>query len=385
MISISELVERVEKINPNNKDGSWKYIDIASVDRFQKKIVLESVSDITSDSAPSRARQLVFAGDIIISTVRPNLNTVAIVPKELDGAIASTGFCVLRPNKLKVEAKYLFYYVKSEAFVNSLVKLATGANYPAVSDKIIKEQQFKKISLCEQKKIATILDKADGIRQKREQAIKLADDFLHTMFQKTFNSQSFLLNGWEQKELKDIALIQTGPFGTQLHKEDYIENGIPLINPTNIKNGIIIPNFKLCVERHKYDKLKEYHLKKGDIIMGRRGEMGRCALINDKEDGWFCGTGSLFIRLNTPNEILSFYLNEYLSSEAIKNFLKKESRGVTMANLNKDIVGKIKINIPSANALTSFMKVKLKVDSIKKKINHSDLETLLSSLSKKYF
>ena len=111
MISISDLVEKVEKINPNNKYGSWKYIDIASVDRFQKKIVLESVSDITPDSARSRARQLVFAGDIIISTVRPNLNTVAIIPKELDGAIASTGFCVLRPNKLKVDTKFLFHYV----------------------------------------------------------------------------------------------------------------------------------------------------------------------------------------------------------------------------------------------------------------------------------
>lgn len=116
--------------------------------------------------------------------------------------------------------------------------------------------------------------------------------------------------------------------------------------------------------------------------MGRRGEMGRCALINDKEDGWFCGTGSLFIRLKTPNEILSFYLNEYLSSDSIKNFLQKESRGVTMANLNKDIVGKIKINIPPENVLTSFMKIKLKVDSIKKKINHNDLEELLSSLRK---
>jgi len=268
---------------------------------------------------------------------------------------------------------------------NVLSSKGTGSTFKQISRNHIEELIIPLPPIEEQKRIAAILDKADGIRQKREQAIKLADDFLHTMFQKTFNSQSFLLNGWEQKELKDIALIQTGPFGTQLHKEDYIENGIPLINPTNIKNGIIIPNFKLCVERHKYDKLKEYHLKKGDIIMGRRGEMGRCALINDKEDGWFCGTGSLFIRLNTPNEILSFYLNEYLSSEAIKNFLKKESRGVTMANLNKDIVGKIKINIPSANALTSFMKVKLKVDSIKKKINHSDLETLLSSLSKKYF
>jgi len=340
------------------------------------------------DSFIKRDEQYLRSEDMLISSANSwdLVGKISFIEKLPANSTAGGFISIIRAKKEKVIPKYLYYWLTLE---HTQVKIRNcGQKTTNISN--LNLERFKELliplpSLNNQRRIVAILDKAAGIRQKREQAIKLADDFLHTMFQKTFNSQSFLLNGWEQKELKDIALIQTGPFGTQLHKEDYIENGIPLINPTNIKNGIIIPNFKLCVERHKYDKLKEYHLKKGDIIMGRRGEMGRCALINDKEDGWFCGTGSLFIRLNTPNEILSFYLNEYLSSEAIKNFLKKESRGVTMANLNKDIVGKIKINIPSANALTSFMKVKLKVDSIKKKINHSDLETLLSSLSKKYF
>ncbi|MFU1377550.1 restriction endonuclease subunit S [Escherichia coli] len=319
---------------------------------------------------------------VLYSKLRPYLNKV-VVPDEL--GIATTELVPMKPDQKRLNKKYLSYYLRSKPFVEWVSTQVSGAKMPRVVMSIFWQHEMPLPPLYEQERIVAILDKSDGVCKKREQANKLADDFLKTTFQKKFNDETFLLNGWELKDLKDIAFIQTGPFGTQLHKEDYVENGIPLINPTNIKNGIIIPNFKLCVDRHKYDKLKEYHLKKGDIIMGRRGEMGRCALINDKEDGWFCGTGSLFIRLKTPNEILSFYLNEYLSSDSIKNFLQKESRGVTMANLNKDIVGKIKINIPPENVLTSFMKIKLKVDSIKKKINHNDLEELLSSLSKKHF
>ncbi|AVS53831.1 TPA: restriction endonuclease subunit S [Salmonella enterica subsp. enterica serovar Concord] len=319
---------------------------------------------------------------VLYSKLRPYLNKV-VVPDEL--GIATTELVPMKPDPKRLNKRYLAYYLRSKPFVEWVSTQVSGAKMPRVVMNIFWQHEMPLPPLYEQERIVAILDKSDGIYQKREQAIKLADNLLQTTFQKKFNEQTLLLNGWELKELKDIALIQTGPFGTQLHKEDYVENGIPLINPTNIKNGIIIPNFNLCVNYQKYDKLKEYHLKKGDIIMGRRGEMGRCALINDKEDGWFCGTGSLFIRLNTPNEIFSFYLNEYLSSDSIKKFLQKESRGVTMANLNKDIVGKIKINIPPANVLTSFMKIKLKVDSIKKKISHSDSEELLSSLSKKYF
>lgn len=327
-------------------------------------------------------------GDVLMAKITPCFeNGKATLTNNLNTQIGfgSTEFHVLRAIPDLILPEFIFYLIWNERFRIAAAKEMTGsAGQKRVSADYLKEYKFYLPSIFEQEKIVSALNKGYSIHRKRQQTIKLADDFLRATFHKKFSNQTFLLNGWELKELKDIASIQTGPFGTQLHKEDYVENGIPLINPINIKNGIIIPNFKLCVDRQKYERLKEYHLKKGDIIMGRRGEMGRCALINDKEDGWFCGTGSLFIRLNTPNEIVSFYLNEYLSSESIKNFLIKESRGVTMANLNKDIVGKIKVIIPPENALTSFMKIKLKVEGIKEKITHSDLESLLSSLSKKY-
>src|SRR5688572_29420 len=96
-ISIGELTERPETWNPAAypSDEPFEYIDIASVDNIQKRII--STSKVTRQDAPSRARQKLRLGDIIVSTVRPNLNAIALISQELDGATGSTGFSVLRP------------------------------------------------------------------------------------------------------------------------------------------------------------------------------------------------------------------------------------------------------------------------------------------------
>lgn len=190
--------------------------------------------------------------------------------------------------------------------------------------------------------------------------------------------------GWEVKRLKDIAKIQIGPFGTQLHKEDYIENGIPLINPTHIVKGNIVPKSNLTITEEKHASLSEYHLKVGDIILGRRGEMGRCAIVSENEEGWMCGTGSLFIR---PNQIGEFseYLNKLLSSHAIKNHLESESQGATMSNLNKTIVGNIQIPVPSNAALDKFTLLKTNFLKLAGSSHDFANEMLFESLSQKAF
>src|SRR5690606_14974958 len=147
--------------------------------------------------------------------------------------------------------------------------------------------------------------------------------------------------------LKDVSVkIQIGPFGTQLHKEDYIECGIPLINPMHIENGKIVTDNSYTISKEKRDSLPNYILQEGDILLGRRGEMGRCALIGDKENGWFCGTGSLFVR--PQKEILnSTYLYYFLSSDITKIYLQENAGGTTMANLNLKIVGNVPIRLPN--------------------------------------
>ena len=162
------------------------------------------------------------------------------------------------------------------------------------------------------------------------------------------NSLPKIPKGWVWTFLHNVAeRIQIGPFGSLLHKEDYVENNTPLINPSHIKAMKIIPDYSLTVSPEKLKNLENYVMIQGDIVIGRRGEMGRCAIVTDKEDGWLCGTGSLFVRF------LPFLDSEFycyiLSSRRVKNFLSDSSIGTTMQNLNQKILQTIPIPICGNN------------------------------------
>lgn len=155
-----------------------------------------------------------------------------------------------------------------------------------------------------------------------------------------------LPNRWKWVKLGEIAeKIQIGPFGSQLHQEDYIENGIPLINPMQIKDGKIIPDYSYSISAEKRNSLPNYILQTGDLVLGRRGEMGRCGLITESENGWFCGTGSLFIRPKSK-KLNSLFLHLVLSGAEIKKYLQENAAGTTMANLNSKIVNGIPLRLP---------------------------------------
>lgn len=157
-----------------------------------------------------------------------------------------------------------------------------------------------------------------------------------------------LPTGWSWFTLSAIAdNIQIGPFGSLLHKADYIVGGTPLINPTHIRFQRIEPDQTLTVNSNKLGQLQKYALQKKDIVIGRRGEMGRCAVVTEKESGWICGTGSLFIRL-LPSMNPNFY-SQILSSQRVKDFLAAYSIGTTMQNLNEGILHRIPVPVCSCH------------------------------------
>jgi len=137
-VSIAEVTEKVQNCSPENKFiKEFTYIDIGAVDNINKKIINPRL--LNKDDAPSRAKQLIEKDDVLVSTVRPNLNAVARVECEYLNAVASTGFCVLRCKQDLVLPAYIFAIVKSAKFVDEMIRLATGASYPAVNDKIISQ------------------------------------------------------------------------------------------------------------------------------------------------------------------------------------------------------------------------------------------------------
>jgi type I restriction enzyme S subunit len=112
-----------------------------------------------------------------------------------------------------------------------------------------------------------------------------------------------LPEGWAEAVLRDtLASLRTGPFGSAVHKHDYVTGGTPLINPMHIVSGAICPTEGMAVDEAKAAELADFALAVDDVVLGRRGEMGRCAVVGERETGWLIGTGSMAL---TPSNVLS--------------------------------------------------------------------------------
>lgn len=176
---IGLLLQKTKNVNlKNSPEEQFKYIDISAIDKNQKQIV--NPKTIIGREAPSRAKKLVRKGDLLFATTRPNLKNIAIVPNELDNSIASTGFCVLRTSN-EIHTDYLFYYLISEKLQKQISPFIRGAQYPAISDKDLKNCTIPYTAKNNQVKIANFINVAFSklTRIQKESESKLAS--LHSL------------------------------------------------------------------------------------------------------------------------------------------------------------------------------------------------------------
>lgn len=142
------------------------------------------------------------------------------------------------------------------------------------------------------------------------------------------------MKGWRECTLGDIADIQTGPFGSQLHASDYKADGTPLIMPSNIGNHLnIIEGGIAKIAAEDVERLSRYVVEENDIVYSRRGDVEKCAFISKEQKGWLCGTGCLRVRF-VDSEIYPRYYAYQLSTDAIKGWISGHAIGSTMLNLN---------------------------------------------------
>ncbi|EIX9727384.1 restriction endonuclease subunit S [Klebsiella pneumoniae] len=149
---------------------------------------------------------------------------------------------------------------------------------------------------------------------------------------------------WLLQKLGLHASFRTGPFGSALHKSDYVDGGIPVVNPMQIVDGKVVPTFSMAISGDAAKKLAEFRLSVGDVVIGRRGDMGRCAVITEKENGWLCGTGSMIIRVKPSCD--AAFLQRILSSASVISAIENTSVGTTMINLNQGTLRELQIVLP---------------------------------------
>ena len=202
-IPIDKYCEKKISTLPPTYDGLINYIDISSVDNIEKEIV--SYQTISSKEAPSRAKQLLKRGDILVSTVRPNLNAVALIESETENLmVGSTGYCVLRC-KENADARYLFHFCQSPYFVDDMSSQATGASYPAVSNSIVRSSLIPCYSVEEQRKIADKMDALCGLIKLRKKQLSKLDELVKSRFIELFGDPETNPKGWDRQRFDQIC------------------------------------------------------------------------------------------------------------------------------------------------------------------------------------
>ena len=150
---------------------------------------------------------------------------------------------------------------------------------------------------------------------------------------------------WEWVQLGLLcSLLSTGPFGSMVHKSDYVSaNGTYIVNPANIVDGTIMSDKLMAVSSTKAIELKRYTLQENDIVLARRGDLSKCAVVLNSNAGWICGTGSFFLHLIL---VSPFYFEIFYGSDYVQTILQNRSVGATMNNLNQNVLESIFFPLP---------------------------------------
>ena len=327
----------------------------------------------------SNTTKMCEANDILIARYG------ASIGKILTGLAGAYNVAIMRtiPDTSRIKKLYLYYYLKSPYFQNAILNVGSRAAQAGFNKEDLSKLDIECPELIKQDKIIAVLEKLECIIEKRKIELSNLDDLIKARFVEMFGDPVSNPYGYDKIALSDLADIKIGPFGSLLHKEDYIDGGHPLLNPSHIVDGKVSPDDKLTISDEKYEELSAYQLKTGDVVMGRRGEMGRCAVV--PEDGFLCGTGSMLIR--TKGEVTADYIQKIISFPSFKKTIEDMAVGQTMPNLNVPIVSGFQIIKPPMEVQDRYYAFAEQVNKSKVAVQKALDETqiLFDSLMQKYF
>lgn len=333
---------------------------------------------ITEKAIKESAAKIAPANSIMVGT-RVGVGKVAVNTVEM--STSQDIISLIDINEERWDKDYLCKFLQSKSdYLNSQ---ARGATIKGIKINVLAELAVPDISVKEQCRISEVLNTVTKLINARQQQLTKLDELVKARFVEMFGDPVSNPYGFEEVPLSELAEIKIGPFGSLLHKEDYIEGGHPLLNPSHIVDGNIVPDKKLTISDEKYNELEAYHLHFGDVVMGRRGEMGRCAVVMG--EGFLCGTGSLLIR--TRGEVTADFIQKVISFPSFKKTIEDMAVGQTMPNLNVPIVSRFQVVKPPIDIQHRYYSFVGEVDNLKQSVqkNLDKLETLKKALMQQYF
>jgi type I restriction enzyme S subunit len=338
--TLGEVLQKTETVNPaDSPEAEFEYIDVSSVSNSTFQI--EETQRIKGKDAPSRARKLVRANDILFATIRPTLQRIAIVTKNLDKQVCSTGYFVLRP-KPELDSRFVFYSLFREEFTRQMETLQKGASYPAVTDGDVRSQVIPVPTLPEQKRIVAILDEAfEGISTAKANAERNLQN-ARAIFESQL--QSIFTRGG--KDWVDTTI------GDQIRFIDYrgktpvkTANGIRLITAKNVKMGYLQDTPMEYIAAGNYHAWMTRGIpKKGDVLFTTEAPLANVAQLDTTEKVAFA---QRIIIMQAKAEALdNTFLKYLLLSQPIQHRIRTKATGATVQGIKASLLKAIEISYP---------------------------------------
>jgi type I restriction enzyme S subunit len=294
----------------------------------------------------------------------------------------------------------IFFRFKLEELLSRLESLSHGSTMKHVRKADLVNLSTDIPPLEEQRKIASVLYTVDQAIQKTQEIIGQIQQFKKGLMQDLFvcgvNEKGNLRNSekeiyefkktplgripksWECVRLEELierfgGFIQTGPFGSQLHKEEYVTDGVPVVMPQNIQDGKIIKKRISQITSKKSEDLARHKMQPNDVVIARRGDLERAASITEREEGWICGTGCLLIR--PPREIINGqWLRMVYQHPLSQHQINSRAVGSTMSNLNQSILENLQLALPpieeQEKIVRTFSDVSTRVNNEREYLSH---------------
>ena len=336
---------------------------------------------------PPRAQQKVEYGDIIVSTVRPNLKNVAFIKQHDSNLVVSSGFCVLRTTD-DIERNYLFRYITSDIFTQHLMKLTTGANYPAVRDLDVRDSTIPLPPKSTQLAIVSELDKINELIRLKKEQLKDFDNLAQSLFYEMFGDPVENEKGWEVKKLGDcFSYIKNGANIKQTKDVD----GFPITRIETLAGGIFNRDRMGYAGIYDLSKYSAYVLESRDLLMSHinsKTYIGRTVEYKRNNDETIIH-GMNLLRLKAIHDIIdsTFFVYYTKSGDFKSKIARIRKDAVNQSSFAISDLKRLNIPLPPLSLQRLFAQRIEQIEREKSEVQKSiqDLETLLASRMQYWF
>jgi len=358
--------------------GSIPWAKISDLEASGDGYISDTEEHISEEGLEA-IRGRIFDDGTLLFAMYGSVGKAAIVRGSVSTNQAILG---IKPDASRLDLSYLKFWLRSQQ--HKFDQDAQGVAQKNLSAGYVRSLEIPLPPLPEQKRIAAILDKADAIRRKRQQAIQLADDFLRAVFLDMFGDPVINPKGWEVKPLGQISIFENGDRSSAYPSgDDLVSEGVLFLSTKNIASDTLSLESCQYITEDKYIALSRGKARNGDLIITLRGTLGSCCVFDCEHEKAFINAQMMIIRPGSG--VGNIFLHDLLVSKAIKNHLQSIGQGAAVPQLTAKQLKELMLPIPPIQEQKRYENIKDSVLASIKKMQSESEEILFKAITQKAF